>query len=739
MKNKNKHKENNNNIFRDAKFLIDKNIYKFLLALMKVIFIKNNKTTKTSKAIKILSICIQKVNKEIIGEKNIIDHLSLEYTHINLRNIINFVKTQNSIFYSEILENLLIIVFSMAFKTEKENIFGRYIYNNIEKLKKSDNYILDDWFDQQKFNSQILEDVRGTSKSYIKSLLENDPSNDKKIEGYTYDQKKIILFSFLKEIHDGKYCSSLPEEKEFLFEDSSEILESYSSISTDSPIFDNLYYNEDIGSMNIIHINLARSLLISVYIYSQIKYSPLMEYIKESDNNKELVVLPFAYDISESAIESEFSNIILAPVRIEPRIEEIKMNGIFMNVKICFEFSKALLFNQSLKKIDFHTTVMKSYYLNSIKKFKLFNNNSVEELNISLNYLKEDSFQALEYIISHFKKLKTLNLSSNDLKLGISPLLISLKNLYRKGKANLENLYLNNCQLDDISFYELCELLKSKYCNLKKLYLNGNNIPSNSNFLKKLKKNRSLTEIYFNGDNIGNSHTNDIMRIISNSHLDYLYLNKNKIYNFDQCLRILYRTKLVKFNEEKSASHHVPYLYNLDLSYNNCYNKNTKKLKLFERGIKETQLYCLDFSRILLGVYPDKYNNNESEYKKEVDNLAKNLEKVEEDYKNTCFNISVNEVNIKNIGKIEYEEYFKKMENEINNIINSKQSIFSLFIKKQAIKLIIKYKNIFAELDIKKEIKKVFCNLVNYINLKKSILNLKEFKAKKNMKKMILI
>ena len=190
MENKNKPKENNNNIFRDAKFLIDKNIYKFLLALMKVIFIKNNKTTKTNKAIKILSICIQKVNKEIIGEKNIIDHLSLEYTHINLRNIINFVKTQNSIFYSEILENLLIIVFSMAFKTEKENIFGRYIYNNIEKLKKSDNYILDDWFDQQKFNSQILEDVRGTSKSYIKSLLENDPSNDINIEGYTYDQKK---------------------------------------------------------------------------------------------------------------------------------------------------------------------------------------------------------------------------------------------------------------------------------------------------------------------------------------------------------------------------------------------------------------------------------------------------------------------------------------------------------------------------------------------------------------------
>lgn len=163
---------------------------------------------------------------------------------------------------------------------------------------------------------------------------------------------------------------------------------------------------------------------------------------------------------------------------------------------------------------------MKSYYIYNIQGFKYFNNNFVEELNLSSNYLKEDSSQTLEYIISHFKKLKTLNLSSNNLKIGISSLLITLKNLYRKRETNLENLYLNNCQLDDIAFYELDELFKNKYCNLKKLYLNQNNIPSNSNFLKKLKKNRSLTEIHFSGGNIGNSNIDDIMRVISNSHLD---------------------------------------------------------------------------------------------------------------------------------------------------------------------------------------------------------------------------
>jgi hypothetical protein len=396
------------------------------------------------------------------------------------------------------------------------------------------------------------------------------------------------------------------------------------------------------------------------------------------------------------------------------------------------------LFNQNIKKIDFHRTIIKSYYIDIIQAFKFFNNNSVEQLNLSSNYLKEDSSQALEYILSHFKKLKTLNLSYNDIRHGISPLLITLKNLYRKGETNLENLYLINCQLDDIAFYELGELLKSKYCNLKKLYLNKNNIPSNSNFLKKLKKNRSLTEIYFSKGNIGNNNSDDIMRVISNCHLDCLYLDKNKINNFNQCLRILYRTKLVKSNEEKDDLYYAPYLYNLDLSCNVCYNKNTTKIKLLEKGIKETQLFCLGFSQILFGLSPEKFNNK-FQYKEEVYNLVKILQKEIKEYEDTCSKINVNEVNIKKIYKIEYEEYFQKMEDEINNIINSKDSQFPIFIKIEAINLIADHKEIFSDLDIKKEIKKIHCNLVNYINLKKSKIKLKELNAKKTEKKMILI
>ena len=69
--------------------------------------------------------------------------------------------------------------------------------------------------------------------------------------------------------------------------------------------------------------------------------------------------------------------------------------------------------------------------------------------------------------------------------------------------------------------------------------------------------------------------------------------------------------------------------------------------------------------------------------------------------------------------------------------INSKQSQYPIFIREQAINLIKEHQEIFS--DVKKEIKKVHSNLVKYINLKKSKLELKKLKAEKNKKKMILI
>ena len=137
------------------------------------------------------------------------------------------------------------------------------------------------------------------------------------------------------------------------------------------------------------------------------------------------------------------------------------------------------MFNKNIKIISFQECLISSLSLDTFNEdFILFNNYNVKELNLSSNLLKSDSDINLSKLITHFKGLKSLVLSNNTLKSGLGSFFATLKNLYRKNQSNLEELYLVNCELDDISFYELGELLKSKYCKLKCLCLNENKIPS---------------------------------------------------------------------------------------------------------------------------------------------------------------------------------------------------------------------------------------------------------------------
>ena len=101
----------------------------------------------------------------------------------------------------------------------------------------------------------------------------------------------------------------------------------------------------------------------------------------------------------------------------------------------------------------------------------LFDNYSVEELHLSINNLIEDCSEYLAILLSYLKNQKTINLAGNKLKCGIGTFIINfiitLKDLYRQGEIKLEALNLNKCSLDDVAYYEIRELLKSKYCKLK--------------------------------------------------------------------------------------------------------------------------------------------------------------------------------------------------------------------------------------------------------------------------------
>ena len=252
--------------------------------------------------------------------------------------------------------------------------------------------------------------------------------------------------------------------------------------------------------------------------------------------------------------DEKFASVIFAALRIEPRITKIILSNNNLGKFGLFELSKTLLFNKNIKIIEYENSIIHSYEFPFMNYgLGIFENKSVEELKLSHNLLNSNCEENLAKFISYFKGLKTLKLSHNNLKNGISSFFIALRKLYSKRQSRLENLYLQKCFIDEKSFYELGQLIKSKYCKLKILSLCFNKIPIiNINFWKQLMKNKSLDHIYLHRNYILNEDIKNIEKVISNSYIQNLYLYKNKINNFNNCLKILYRTKLIKDKNEEN-------------------------------------------------------------------------------------------------------------------------------------------------------------------------------------------
>ena len=739
-------------ILLNTKSLINIDIHRALFLLFRNIFIKEKENSEANQTN--IEIILDKINS-LINNAN--DKITNEYKKSNFDNILKFVRGQNKIYAGEIIENILIIIFSLAFESNKINTFGKYLYNNIDRFKntkektKEENF--GNWFQTDKFKPQELKSIT--------KILEEDVSFDrvieKELDAY---QKENVFYDFLAKIYFEKYKVKRVNPKirnYFNGEITDEI--NIGNKNIDSTIYENeisktyytaifncYYYKRMLGKGDNLSIKLAKSFFIQVFIYYQNSHSPLMEYIHKSKTNEDLAIIPFCYELIGAGIQSQFAGIISSPARVEPRINEINFMQNVLKEEGILELAKILIFNKQIKIIDFSKSALKSSFLDFLStELKLFNNDSIEELNLSYNYIKEDAEKYLVEIISKLRGLKTINLSSNELKNGLAPFFVMLKNLYREGKTKLENLILNKCVLDDISFYELGEMLKSKYCKLKVLIINMNNIPSNVNFIKKLKKNRSLTEIYFNQCDLGNREADDMMRVINLTNIEDLYLHKNRFNNFNDCLRMLYRTKLILDGQEiQSTVHEDATLYNIDISSNDYLNRNENHIKLIEDLIDKTNLYCIDISHILFGAEPNKT----------MKDIETNPEKIT-DYQNAVYklrdilnneqgrqiqimkDIHTSEVTIKRIEKEKKfgEKYPKNIEDEIDLVIEDNNSKYPIFLKERARKIIVDNVNNFQDKNYKEAQKE----LEEYMTLKKNRKLLAHLKESKSKRKLILI
>jgi len=341
-----------NHYLDNSKLLINKKMLLFLYYLIKSIFIKPRKRPIKKKIENKIPNLVSAINQKVIKNKD--DFISNKYTIQNLQNILKFVKTQNALYAGEILENILILVFSDSFISHKENSFGKYLYNNMRLIKKIN---FKEWFLKNEF-IEIFEDIENLLNNDV--LVENMENNN-----INLIQEETALYKFLFEIYQEKYSNekkfrldkktksyikgmTIDEQKILLKDKNSNLAKVYEYMTQRqySNVNSCMLYEGPLGKVSRPPIKIMRSFFISVYIYSQNKHSPLMKYRTEvKDGNNILAAIPFVYDLTAADIEEEFAGIILAPSRIEPRIHEMKMTQNILKNKGFIELSKILLFN----------------------------------------------------------------------------------------------------------------------------------------------------------------------------------------------------------------------------------------------------------------------------------------------------------------------------------------------------------------------------------------------------------
>ena len=703
--------KNNIHSFIIPELLIDKNIFLFLYSLLKNIFLNQ------SKYLVKVNDCIDIINSKFI--KNDQKHIKNEFSRENMENILDFIKSQNKLFAGDIFEAILINIFSQAFdktKVDKDEAFGKYIYKNlsgINKIKENFNF-----FDKDKFKEEIGIKNIPNLLMLDSGLMNNNPSVLEITNRNFFKVFKNLLLSIAKE-------KNMLDARIGIYH---KLLEANTRINAQS-------------SLCLEKVFFLRFFFISVFIYYQNKNSPLMKYIPLKDNQNEeldknsLAYIPFSYDLRDAEVTGNAS--IITPIKLDPRITNVFLDNNNLQEVGIQELCNALIFNKGIKYICNNKSSLKSRYLEFFSHLMgIYNNYTLEELHLSDNFLKENSGEYLSKLLSHLKGLRTLNLSFNDLKSGISSSFVVLRKLYRKGKSKLENLYLKNCTLNEESLYELGELLKSKFCKLKTLCLNMNSVINNSDFLKKIKKNKSLEKLYLNQSEIGNNDINDILKIINLTNIKTLYLYKTKITDFNKLLTILYRTKIIKedSNDLNISLDEETSLTNLDLSSNEFNHIKINHIDLLTKIIKETTLSCLDISNILYQKdEKDKKDIKDEKIKKKIEELIKILEDDKKIYQKYMIELRSNKVDIERFKNKDEEEAFKNID-AFNKIIKNKRSKQDLFLTKIADK-ISKNKEI-LELTKNQDIRD---NLINYMKYLRAKFQFEENEKKLKRKKIILI
>ena len=657
------------------KTFISTEIYLFLYSLLKSIFIDNLKINKKK------SNRLEQLIKIIKDKYNI--ELKIEYSKQNFENIIKFVKTQNIIYAGEILENIILIIFTSIMEIPQNETINKYIYYNLQTVYGIKNYIKEKQIEQ----ISIIQNFILYNKLFPKELRNKD------IFFQPYEIIPTDLEYFITLIYKLKFDSinNIFRGKEKSYNDTSYNLYKYSLKNPNSTENKERIKNSIIEfeySLNIICKNYKKNntennltsiisyFFFALFINYQTINSRLMNYNRKLEN---CAALEYEYNLRGSSMKPYYAILLSSPMRQDNRIIKISMEENDLGELGMLELGKTIVFNPNIKALNYNKNRLYSFYFYYLNKgSKIFDNNSIEEINVNNNFLKDNIDDYLCDILKKCKKLKKINISNNKIGSGISKFLSYLKLLYRQKKSKIEKLNINKCNLDSFSLFELSECLKCKFCKLKCLYLNINylNDYNIEPLLNAIKKNNSLKEVYLGRNFIGNNSIEKIGKIItqSNNSIDIIYLNQNEINNNDNLLKLISKTKIIYSKEEDKNKVIIDLdknkiLKNLDLSKNNIFFTNKSQILLFKKIINDSYLLCLDYSVILKDFKNQKY----LEYKNEIQSLKIELNSISDKRKKLFIYLDN-----------KYSNIFKQFTDnkQLNNILSEaikQNNIFTIF------------------------------------------------------------
>ena len=673
--------------------IINRENYFFLYNLLKSIFIYDS----NSENVKRISKKLELFSKKIKDKYNIL--LKREYSRENFENIIKYVTIQNRQYGGEILESIIITIFTSIMTIPPKETINKYIYHNLgyvydlknkeeEKQKEEIDYIrsfiiYDKLYPEELRNKEIFfqsyKMIPTILEYFICSIykLKLDSAKYFNIKGQNaYNKISYSLYkNALKNLKNN-------EEKKIL---ENSLIDLSNKINQ---IFEN--YNKNDMSKN--KISIISFFFFTLFTNYQIINSRLINF--NTMNNDKYADVEYDYNLSGSLMKGHNAMLVCSSMRQDNRIKKISLRENNLGELGMFELGKTIIFNPHIRILNYNNNKLYNYYFHYLNKStEIFNNNMIEEINLQCNNLTNDIDDYLCDILKKFTNLKSINLSKNNINSGMAKFFHCLKLLYRQKKSKLEKIYLNSCKLDKLALYELAECLKSKYCKLKCLYLNINNINDSRAelLMNSIKKNKSLEKIYLGRNIIGNSSTEKICKMISrfSKSIEIIYLNNNEIQNNDNLLRIISRTKIIySLNEDKNKNinrnifvinlNKNNILKSLDISKNNIYIRNKNQLLLIKSLIKDTYLSCLDYSLILKDIehheiFETKYYKD---YNKELNSFIDSINLIKNE-RNKLLEY-INEIKIfYNKKKAIFEKYTdnKKLINILTQIINDNNII----------------------------------------------------------------